>query len=67
LLFRLRNLSSAALELSKKAIDIGRGRSLDSMLREVENVYLNELMKTQDATEGITAFIEKRKPAWRNR
>ena len=67
LLFKLRSLSSVALELSKKAIDLGRGHSLDSALREVENIYLNELMKTQDATEGINAFIEKRKPVWRNR
>lgn len=67
LLSRFRNLSAAALELTKRAIDLGRGRSLDSALKEVENMYLNELMKTHDATEGINAFIEKRKPEWRDR
>ncbi len=67
LLSRLRELSAAALEHAKKAIDLGRGRSLDSALKEVENMYLHELMKTHDATEGINAFIEKRKPVWRNR
>lgn len=67
LLARLRNLSSAALELTKKAIDLGRGRSLDAALKEVENLYLDELMKTHDATEGINAFIEKRKPEWKHR
>lgn len=67
LLARLRDLSSAALELTKRAIDLGRGRSLDEALREVENMYLNDLMKTHDATEGINAFIEKRKPEWNNR
>jgi cyclohexa-1,5-dienecarbonyl-CoA hydratase len=67
LLSRFRNLSASALELTKRAIDLGRGRSLDQALKEVENMYLNELMKTYDAPEGIKAFIEKRKPEWHDR
>jgi cyclohexa-1,5-dienecarbonyl-CoA hydratase len=67
LLSRFRSLSAAALEHTKRAIDLGWGRSLDSALKELENIYLHELMKTHDATEGIDAFIEKRKPVWRNR
>jgi cyclohexa-1,5-dienecarbonyl-CoA hydratase len=66
-LSRFRNLSATALELTKRAIDLGRGRSLDAALKQVEDMYLHELMKTQDATEGIDAFIEKRKPVWRDR
>lgn len=67
LLAKLRNLSAIALEHTRKAIDAGRGRSLDAALKDVEDMYLHELMKTHDATEGINAFIEKRKPVWRNR
>lgn len=67
LLSRLRGLSSAALELNKRALDLGAGRSFDAVLKQIEDLYLNELMKTKDATEGINAFIEKRKPVWRNR
>jgi len=67
LLSGLRTLSAAALEHSRRAIDMGRGRSLDSALKEVENMYLHELMKTHDAKEGISAFIEKRKPEWNDR
>ncbi|MDQ2976971.1 MAG: enoyl-CoA hydratase-related protein [Acidobacteriota bacterium] len=67
LLANFRELSAAALELTKRAMDLGLGRSLDEALKEVENMYLHELMKTHDATEGINAFIEKRKPVWRNR
>jgi cyclohexa-1,5-dienecarbonyl-CoA hydratase len=66
-LSKLRELSATALEMAKRAVVLGQGRSLDSSLREVENMYLHELMKTYDAKEGIKAFIEKRKPAWRNR
>jgi len=67
LLSRFRNLSVAALAFTKEAVDLGRGRSLDSALKEVESLYLNELMKTYDASEGIKAFTEKRKPEWHHR
>ena len=64
---RLRELSATSLEHTRRALDLGRGRSLDEALKESENVYLNDLMKTSDAVEGIKAFMEKRKPVWRNR
>jgi cyclohexa-1,5-dienecarbonyl-CoA hydratase len=64
---KFRSLSAAALALAREAIDLGRQRTLDSALKEVESLYLNELMKTHDASEGINAFIEKRKPDWRHR
>lgn len=64
---RLRELSAPALEIARRALDLGRGWNLDETLRRVESLYLDELMKTEDAAEGVRAFIEKRKPAWRNR
>jgi cyclohexa-1,5-dienecarbonyl-CoA hydratase len=67
ILSKLRELSGATLEATRRALDLGRGRSLDAVLTEVENIYLHELMKTEDANEGIRAFMEKRKPEWRNR
>jgi len=35
-------------------------------LKAIENIYLNKVMKTHDATEGLKAFLEKRKPSWKN-
>ena len=67
LLSKFRNLSSAALGLTKAAMDLNRARSLAPALKEVERLYLDDLMKTYDATEGINAFVEKRKPEWRHR
>src|SRR5215510_11122441 len=55
-LSKVRELSAAVLELTRKALDLGHGRSLDSALRELEDIYLHELMKTADAIEGIEAF-----------
>lgn len=67
ILSKLRELSGTSLAATRRAIDLGRGRSLDAALAEVENLYLHELMKTEDANEGVKAFMEKRKPSWRNR
>ncbi|HYE64251.1 MAG TPA: enoyl-CoA hydratase-related protein [Pyrinomonadaceae bacterium] len=66
-LARLREFSAPALEAARRAMDLGRGASLSEVLTTVENLYLNDLMKTHDAHEGISAFMEKRKPIWRNR
>jgi cyclohexa-1,5-dienecarbonyl-CoA hydratase len=66
-LAKLREVSGVSLESTRRAIDLGRGRTLDAALAEVENIYLHELMKTEDANEGVKAFMEKRKPVWRNR
>ncbi|MCA1815850.1 MAG: enoyl-CoA hydratase/isomerase family protein [Acidobacteria bacterium] len=67
ILGRLRELSAPALEATRRALDIGRDFSFAETLKRVENLYLNDLLKTEDAQEGVRAFIEKRKPAWRNR
>jgi cyclohexa-1,5-dienecarbonyl-CoA hydratase len=66
-LVKLRELSAPALEATKRAIDMGRGASFDDALRRAEDLYLNELMKTADAHEGIEAFMQKRKPLWQNK
>ena len=66
-LARLRELSAPALELTRRAMDSARGRPFLEALERAEDIYLNELMKTEDAQEGVRAFLEKRKPAWRNK
>ncbi len=67
-LARLRELSAPALEATRRALDAGAyGASFTEALAAIENLYLNDLMKTEDAHEGIKAFMEKRKPVWRNR
>ncbi|HEX8474219.1 MAG TPA: enoyl-CoA hydratase-related protein [Pyrinomonadaceae bacterium] len=67
ILARLRELSAPALESTRRALDTARGLSFGDALTRVEDIYLNELMKTEDAHEGINAFLEKRKAAWRNK
>ena len=59
--------SAAVLRLTKKAAIEGLCDDVEEGLRRIERIYLEELMKTGDATEGLKAFLEKRKPLWKDR
>lgn len=59
--------SAAVLRLTKKAAIEGLCDDVEEGLRRIERIYLEELMKTEDATEGLKAFLEKRKPIWKDR
>lgn len=63
----LKQLSPAALAVTKKAIYAWDSMHFDKGLARAEKVYLEELMKTEDAAEGIRAFLEKREPRWKAR
>lgn len=60
-------LERAALLHTKRAMRVATGRPFAEALHDVEQIYLKELMATEDATEGLNAFMEKRKPVWKNR
>jgi cyclohexa-1,5-dienecarbonyl-CoA hydratase len=53
------------LKLTKKAFVGGMVDDTDQGLSIIEKVYLDELMKTHDAEEGLKAFLDKRKPVWK--
>src|SRR5215468_792089 len=61
----LLKLSPAALAHAKKAFYAWDSIHLDKGLARAEKIYLEELMKTDDAQEGVKAWIEKRKPQWK--
>jgi len=62
----LAGLSGPALRLAKRAVHEARGRGLDEAQRGLRELYLNELMQTHDANEGLDAFLAKREPAWKH-
>jgi len=65
LIAKLSGLSAPALHVCKQALRLGRdgwaGRS------SIEKLYLEELMPTADAQEGLEAFMQKRAPVWKHR
>jgi cyclohexa-1,5-dienecarbonyl-CoA hydratase len=61
---RFAQLSPAALAVTKKALYCWDAMHFEKGLARAEQIYLNELTKTEDAREGIAAWLEKRKPKW---
>jgi cyclohexa-1,5-dienecarbonyl-CoA hydratase len=59
------NLSGLVLSLTKKAFTAGLMDPAAQGLLAIEEIYLKQLMKTHDAEEGLKAFLEKRKPVWK--
>jgi cyclohexa-1,5-dienecarbonyl-CoA hydratase len=64
---RLAELSPAALALAKKAFYCWDSMHFDKGLARAEKIYLDELIQTHDAQEGISAFLEKRQPLWKGK
>lgn len=62
---RLVKNSGLVMSLTKKAILAGLGKGADDSLKAADAIYVNELMVTADANEGLQAFIERRKPEWK--
>jgi cyclohexa-1,5-dienecarbonyl-CoA hydratase len=64
---KLSSLSGSVVRLTKRAVDRGLHMSVNEGITAVEQLYLSELMQTEDAREGLNAFLEKRQPVWKNK
>ena len=64
---KLKGLSAVVLRLTRRAVLDGLHDDAGAGLRRIEAIYLDRLMKTHDAEEGLKAFLEKRPPIWKNR
>lgn len=59
--------SASSLRYAVKAARIEFNKVILDELKNLEKMYVNEMMETEDANEGIVSFLEKRKPVWKNK
>lgn len=62
----LASLSRPVLIATKEALRMSAGRPFFEALSEAESIYMNDVMKTSDAAEGLRSFLEKRPPQWKH-
>ena len=67
LVARFQESSAVVLQLTRRALAGALDLLLPDALRHAEDVYLNQLMGTDDAEEGLKAIMAKRKPQWKDR
>jgi cyclohexa-1,5-dienecarbonyl-CoA hydratase len=58
--------SATALQFAARASRYEMHEAFLRNIEALEKMYMQELMETYDANEGIKAFMEKRKPLWKN-
>lgn len=63
---KLTAMSHSSLKITKQALRRLHPADFDKKLDDAEKIYIDELMKTPDGVEGCRAFLEKRKPVWKN-
>jgi cyclohexa-1,5-dienecarbonyl-CoA hydratase len=59
--------SPSSLRFAVRAARLDLCERVQAKLAAVEQLYLNDLMATGDAVEGLTAFLEKRPVKWEGR
>ncbi len=62
----LSKLSASTLRHAVRAVRLPLAQRFNETIQQLEHRYLNDLMKTADAKEGISAFLEKRTAKWRD-
>jgi cyclohexa-1,5-dienecarbonyl-CoA hydratase len=60
----LGSLSASSLRFAERAVRAQLIGLLGEHLRAIETMYVDELMATHDANEGINSFLEKRRPVF---
>ena len=56
--------SASSLRWALRASRWRYNHTINNDLGAIEKLYLQDLMATHDANEGLAAFLEKRKPYW---
>lgn len=58
--------SGAALRIAKRSLRVTTAVTHTAAMAAVGKIYVEELMDTEDALEGLNSFLEKRQPTWKH-
>ena len=61
---RMTRHSAAALRIAKRMLRGGREAARADALSRAGATYVDDLMRTKDALEGLQSFLDKRRPLW---
>ena len=64
---RINRSSAVVMRIARRAFYASIDTNLRTALDRSGSLYLNDLMDTEDAHEGLAAFQEQRRPRWKNR
>ena len=63
---RIARHSAAALRSAKRSLRATTAVTHTAAMAAVGKIYVEELMDTEDALEGLNSFLEKRQPTWKH-
>jgi len=67
LIAKLKEKSPIVLKLARMSLRQMLDADFKKELESITDMYVNLLMRTEDAVEGLKAFLEKRKPQWKGK
>ncbi len=67
LALRIARHSASALRATVRTLRAANGIDLVRAFDAAGEIYVNELMRSEDAQEGLRAFLDKRTPTWNHR
>lgn len=56
--------SASSIQIAHRGSRMFLAQQYENFIGKLEKLYLEDLMSTKDAVEGINAFLEKREPKW---
>jgi cyclohexa-1,5-dienecarbonyl-CoA hydratase len=63
---KMSRMSASSLRWCKHSVYATIDQDIKSAMKSIDEIYLEKLMSTFDANEGVRSFLEKRKPVWRH-